>query len=109
MPRSDDARIGDIIAAAERIAIHIGQRDRTRFVADDTVMRAVLFDLAVIGEAAKGISASTRTKYPSVPWSEMAGLRDVVIHQYFGIDANVVWRAATVSVPTVVVVLRDTS
>lgn len=77
-----------------------------KFVADDTVMRAVLFDLAVIGEAAKGISASTRSRFPSVPWSEMAGLRDVVIHQYFGIDANVVWRAATVSVPTVVDVLR---
>lgn len=62
-------------------------------------MRAVLYDLAVIGEAAKGISGGTRQQHPSVPWSDMAGMRDVVIHQYFGIDASLVWRAASVSVP----------
>ena len=40
-----------------------------------------------------------RQQHPSVPWSDMAGMRDVVIHQYFGIDPTLVWRAASVSVP----------
>ena len=53
----------------------------------------------MIGEAAKGISDSLRELHPSAPWSDMAGMRDVVIHQYFGIDPTLVWRAASVSVP----------
>ena len=52
-----------------------------------------------ITEAAKGVSEETRARLPDVPWSDMAGMRDVVVHQYFGIDAALVWRAASVSVP----------
>jgi len=69
------------------------------------LVRAVLYDFAVIGEAAKGISVTLRAAHAEVPWSEMAGMRDVVVHQYFGIDASIVWRAATISVPRVMVQL----
>lgn len=101
MPRSDEARIRDIVEAGERIRQHIGELDRAAFGTNDTVMRAVLFDLAVIGEAAKGVSAAARGRFLDVPWSEMAGMRDVVVHQYFGIEVKTVWNAATVSVPAV--------
>ena len=57
-------------------------------------------------DAAKGISDAVRSRYPDVPWADMAGMRDVVVHQYFGIDVNLVWRAATVSVPRVLAALR---
>jgi uncharacterized protein with HEPN domain len=70
------------------------------------VIRAVLYDFAVIGEAAKGVSPQLRLAHPDVPWSDMAGMRDIVIHQYFGVDAKLVWRAASVSVPRVVGQLR---
>ena len=103
MPRSDEARICDIVeAAAERIARHIRHRTREEFDSDETVVRAVLFELAVIGEAAKGISEACRDRFPEVPWADVAGMRDVVIHQYFGIDLTIVWNAATVSVPAVI-------
>ena len=59
------------------------------------LLRAVLFDLAVIGEAAKGVSKSAQANYPTVPWEDMAGMRDVVVHQYFGIDTQIVWNVAT--------------
>jgi uncharacterized protein with HEPN domain len=98
MPRDDAARVADIIDAARRIAKHIGDRDRATFVEDDTAVRAVLFDIAVIGEAAKGVSEVTRSAFPTVPWADMAGMRDVVIHQYFGIDVSLVWTVATTSV-----------
>lgn len=107
MPRSDEDRIRDIIEASERIAHHIKGLDRAAFGTNDTVMRAVLFDIAVIGEAAKGISDATRRRFAGVPWSEMTGMRDVLVHQYFGIDADVVWNAATVSVPAVMSALRS--
>lgn len=105
MPRDDAARIRDIVAAASRIRDRVATLDAERFAADDTLMRAVLYDLAVIGEAAKGVSESARRKLADVPWSDMAGMRDVVVHQYFGIDAALVWRAASFSVPRLLVAL----
>lgn len=69
---------------------------------DDAAVRAVLFDIAVIGEAAKGVSEATRARFEAVPWADMAGMRDIVIHQYFGIDLELVWRVATTSVVRVV-------
>lgn len=102
MPRSDDARVRDIIEAGSHIAAHIGRRTRDEFDRDDTVVKAVLFELAVIGEAAKGVSEEARARLPEIPWADMAGMRDIVIHQYFGVDLAITWHAATVSVPRVI-------
>jgi len=106
MPRDDAARIRDIVEACDRIAAVTKGSSRESFAENDLAMRAVLYDFAVIGEAAKGVSAATRAAHADVPWSEMAGMRDVVIHQYFGVDADLVWRAANVSVPRVAARLR---
>lgn len=106
MPRDDAARIRDIVEACDRIVAVTKGSSREIFAENDLAMRAVLYDFAVIGEAAKGVSPATRAAHPDVPWSEMAGMRDVVIHQYFGVDADLVWRAASVSVPRVAARLR---
>jgi len=105
MPRDDAARIRDIMDAASRIHGKVSELDQSAFAANDTLVRAVLYDLAVIGEAAKGVTEATRSRMPSVPWSDMAGMRDVVVHQYFGIDAALVWRAASFSVPKLLAAL----
>lgn len=105
MPRDDDSRILDILDAGNRIVRATQELSFEQFASNDILIRAVLYDLAVIGEAAKGVSAGTRSQYPDVPWSEMAGMRDVVIHQYFGIDAQLVWRAAKGNLPLVLAAL----
>lgn len=105
MPRDDAARVRDIAEACARIVKCTTGRTEASFAADDVLVRAVLYDFAVIGEAAKGISVTLRAAHAEVPWSEMAGMRDVVVHQCFGIDASIVWGAATISVPRVMVQL----
>ena len=105
MPRSDEARIGDILEAGRRSAAHIGSHDRESFDCDHTIVSAVLFELAVIGEASKGLSEVARARYGDVPWADMAKMRDIVIHQYFGIDLSIVWNVARVKVPAVLVAL----
>ena len=107
MPRDDAARLRDIIEACDRITNRVAGLDDASFAENDLVIRAVLYDFAVIGEAAKGVSPKLRLAHPDVPWSDMAGMRDIVIHQYFGVDAKLVWRAASVSVPRVVGQLRE--
>jgi len=65
---------------------------RAAFNASPMIQDAVLRNLEVIGEAVKGLDASTRSRAPDVPWRRIAGMRDVLIHHYFGVDLEVIWR-----------------
>ena len=62
-----------------------------QFISDKRTLNAVLRSIEVIGEAAKNIPDEMRGKYPNIPWKEMAGMRDKVIHFYFGVDKEVIW------------------
>ena len=64
------------------------------FKSDKKTISAVIRCLEVLGEATKHIPASFRRKYPHIPWSKMAGMRDVLIHDYMGVDLMTVWKVA---------------
>jgi len=59
----------------------------------------VIRKLEVIGEAVKGISGDTRARHPEIPWRQIAGMRDKMIHEYFGIDLELVWRVVERDLP----------
>ena len=61
------------------------------FAADETLRRAFVRSLEIIGEAAKRVSEDFRTQHPTVEWRAMAGMRDRLIHDYFGVDFELVW------------------
>ena len=62
--------------------------------------------LEVIGEAAKKIPPDVRSAYPELPWREIIGVRDILVHDYFGVNAQVVWKTATLDVPAMAAALR---
>ena len=91
----------DIIEAMESIERFIEGMNFEDFVADDKTVSAVLRKLEIIGEAAKHIPSHIRERYDDVPWKQMAGMRDKLIHFYFGVDYELVWRTVTVRIPEI--------
>ncbi|MGQ9851400.1 MAG: HepT-like ribonuclease domain-containing protein [Aggregatilineaceae bacterium] len=92
----------DIWQAAHKIEKLIENVSQEEFVQDEMRHAAVIYQLIVVGEAAKRISNEFRQQNPAVPWKQMAGMRDVLIHSYDTIDLGLVWEAATQSIPTLI-------
>jgi len=74
-------------------------RDRAALLDDPTNSRAIVRSLEVIGEAVKKLPMELRHKYPHVEWADIAGMRDVLIHHYFGIDYDIVWGVLQKEIP----------
>ena len=66
--------------------------DYADFVADDKTMSAVIRKLEIIGEAVKQLPEEIRMKHPEIPWKQIAGMRDKLVHFYFGVDTHLIWQ-----------------
>ena len=81
----------DILAAMESIEVFVEGMDLEAFRTDDKTASAVIRKFEIIGEASKQIPEEIRRSDPDIPWKEMAGMRDRLIHFYFGVDYQLVW------------------
>jgi len=91
--------INDIKEAIEMILLYTKGMTYKKFLQDRKTKDAVVRNLEVIGEAAKNITADTKAKHSEVPWKTLAGLRDKLIHFYFGIDYKIVWNITKKELP----------
>jgi len=91
--------IEDIIGATDKAMDFVKNISYEKFTRDDKTVFAVVRALEIIGEAVKNIPDDIRKNYPEIPWKDMAGMRNKVIHEYFGVKLSIVWRAVKEEIP----------
>ena len=91
----------DVLAAIDETAEFTSGISFEEFTRDRKTINAVVRSLEVLGEAAKGIPDDVRAEAPGVPWKYMVGMRDKLIHEYFGVDLSIVWTVIKIELPPV--------
>lgn len=104
--RRDIASVLDILKAAGLIIDFKGDSDEECFRNDYKTQAAILHELLIIGEAVKRLSPNFRAAHPDVPWRQMAGMRDMIIHNYDDVDTDVVWDTIRVDIPAIIAALE---
>lgn len=97
--RADSDFLEDVQESVRRIRAYTDAMAYDQFLADTKTQDAVVRNLEIIGEATKSLSVRLRGEYPDVPWKGMAGVRDRLIHHYFGVNLDIVWNIVTTELP----------
>ena len=91
--------LNDIVDAMAKALKFVEEMSYEDFVNDDKTVFAVVRALEIIGEAVKNIPEDLRTKHSNIPWKDLAGMRDKLIHGYFGVDLRRVWKTVKEVIP----------
>jgi uncharacterized protein with HEPN domain len=96
--KDDRERLRHILDAIERIEKYAA-RGENAFRQDELIQNWMVRHLQVIGEAARALSQTFREQHSEVPWASIIGMRHVLVHDYFGIDLDIVWRVVSTDLP----------
>ena len=97
--KRDKAYLKHILDAISNIEKFIEGVNKENFLSNVEKQYAVLRGLEIIGEATKNLSEELKKKHPNIPWKEIAGMRDKLIHQYFGVNLDLVWETIKTELP----------
>ena len=109
MPRNLTVYINDMVSACEKIVSYVDGYDFQKFCSDEKTLDAVVRNLEIIGEAAKSIPEDFRSSHSDISWRKIAGLRDLLIHQYFGVDHEILWNIVENQIPALLNDLKKIS
>lgn len=108
MPRRDpDLLIEDMLAAIRKIERYTSEMDRERFCQDEKTVDAVARNLEIVGEATRKLGEDFISRFPAVPWRQVAGLRNRIVHDYFGLDLEIIWQIIRYDLPALRAQLED--
>ena len=105
--REDMAVLQDMKESIDRIISYTSKMEYDNFLQDYKTQDAVIRNIEILGESAKLLSDETKGKYPNIPWSDIVGTRDKLIHDYFGVNIDVVWDIARNDIPSLSTQLKD--
>jgi uncharacterized protein with HEPN domain len=96
--RDDSERLQDVLAAIENIEKYTVQGFDAYF-GDELIQVWIVHHIQIIGEAAARLSPEIRNQYPDIPWPDIVAMRNVLVHQYFGVDLQEIWDTVTTDLP----------
>lgn len=96
--RNERERLLDILEAIERIEKY-GEEGKDAFEADELIQTWIVHHIAIIGEACRSLPNEFQAEYTSVPWADIIGMRNILVHHYFGIDTDAVWSVVERDLP----------
>ena len=98
--------VDDMLNAIQKARSFCAGMTFNSFAKDDKTVYAVIHAIEIIGEAAKKVPPSVRKKYPSIPWRDITGMRDKLVHEYFGVDLQTVWATIREDLPSLLPLLQ---
>ena len=90
-PRSDRLYLDDIMDSIQAIETYIESMDYKHFINDGKTYTATIRELEIIGEATAKVSDDVKGRYPEIPWQQIKAFRNKIVHEYFGIEFEIVW------------------
>lgn len=105
----DDATVLDILKAARLATGFVSGQNKAEFIKDIKTQSAVAHQILIIGEAVKRLSDDFRSQHNTIPWGDIAGMRDKIIHGYDDVDLNAVWTALSGDIPELITFLESVS
>ncbi len=106
-PRDSQDYLADLLTSAREVKAFTRGMSFARFEKDRKTINAVIRSLEVMGEAAKQIPEDLKRRHPEIPWKRMAGMRDKLIHEYSGVDLEIVWTVLREELPPLVPLLKS--
>ena len=97
--KNDNLYIQDIVDSVEKIMDYTKGLSFEQFSSDQKTVDATIRNFEIIGEATKNLSDKTKSSYQDIPWKEMAGMRDKMIHDYSGVDLDIIWKTTKERLP----------
>lgn len=99
--------LDDVRVACDKITRYLAGLDQAAFLVDDKTIDAVVRNLEIVGEAVKQLPAEFKERHPRIPWHQIAGLRNRIVHDYAGVDLEIVWNITQTALPDFLLQIRE--
>ena len=106
MSRNINLYLDDMRNACEKVIRYVDNLNQQQFVGDEKTYDAVVRNLTIIGEAVKNIPQEIREIHPDIEWRKISGFRDIAVHDYFGIDEDILWDIIQNEIPSLLIQLN---
>ena len=105
-PRDYRIRVQDMLTCCQNILDFTAGKDLESFLSDPVTIRAVAFELITIGEAVRSFPMNIKHDNPHIPWGSIQGIRNILVHEYFRLDEEIIWKTVTDDIPNLIEGLR---
>ena len=106
-PRVPTSLLEDILEAIGNVQSYVQHMTFDEFASDMKTVKAAAFEIAVIGEAATHVPEELKARFPDIPWSKMVSMRNVIIHEYFRVDVQILWQTIVGNLPPLIPKLEE--